>query len=369
MPPGSSGNHWDRHRPSVSRSVKQAQTNGYCPQRYNICMQLRFQQQLPRTLCGILLLALTCHAWSADEPKALEKKIEFPSPVQWKINAGIEVSLIGVAWGPANSPDMISRSREDIQVQKPEFYADRPYALALHFRAKLKGGFSTIIAASSGLGRVKNVDGDIEAPMELTPSGFVPYSDSPGVFDLRFDKSDTTEYWDLFPVSPDQKTFLFQVFGASGLRPSAKAPKLSFRVVLKDGEIVVIGATPDPGIACSNLKGDFSGTVGSGTRVKLQLKSENTKLAGTEQYERIGQTLWLKGASDGLGNFALEERYPEDTVTGIFKGKFSDVCQTMTGYFSKPDGSRLQPFEFHALGKASQRGADPSGADSSAEPQ
>jgi hypothetical protein len=330
-------------------------------------MERLFQKRWPGTLCGILLFATTCRAWSADQPKALEKKFEFPSPVQWKTNGEIEVSLIGVAWGPANSPDMISRSREDIQVQKPQFYPERSYALALQFRAKLKGGFSNIMAAGSGLGRVKNVDGDIEAPMELTPSGFVPYSGSPGVFDLRFNKSDTTEYWDLFPISPDQKTFLFQVFGASGFRPSAAAPKLSFRIVLKDGEIVVIGATPDPGIACSNLKRDFAGTVGSGTRVKLQLKSEDAKLTGTEQYERIGQTLWLKGTSDGLGNFALEELYPEDTVTGIFKGKFSDVCQTMTGYFSKPDGSRLQPFEFHAVGKTGTRGANPSGAQSGTE--
>jgi len=147
------------------------------------------------------------------------------------------------------------------------------------------------------------------------------------------------------------------------------APKLSFRVVLKDSVIVIIGATPDPGIACSNLKRDFAGTVGSGTRAKLQLKSEDAKLTGTEQYERIGQTLWPKGASDGLGNFALEERYPEETVTGIFKGRFSDVCQTMTGYFSKPDGSRLQPFEFHDVGKTGTRGANPSGARSGTEQQ
>ena len=326
-------------------------------------MRRLFQKRWPATLCAILLFVATCRAWSADEPKALGKKFEFPSPVQWKTNDDIEVSLIAVAWGPANSPDMISRSHEDIQVQKPEFYPDRSYALALQFRAKLKGGFATIMSAGSGLGGVKNVDGDIEAPMELTPSGFVPFSGSPGVFDLRFNKSDTTEYWDLFPVSPDQVTFLFQVFGASGFRPSATDPKLSFRVILKESEIVIVGATPDPGVACSNLKGDFAGTVGSGTRVKLQLKTENTKLTGTEQYERIGQTLWLKGASDGLGNFALDERYPENTVTGIFKGKFSDLCQTMTGYFSKPDGSRLQPFEFHAVGKTAPRGPDPAESD------
>jgi hypothetical protein len=61
----------------------------------------------------------------------------------------------------------------------------------------------------------------------------------------------------------------------------------------------------------------------------------------------------LRGSIDGLGNFVLEERYPEDQITGIFKGKFSDGCQMMQGYFSKPDGLRLQPFELrqaHSVG-------------------
>ena len=322
-----------------------------------LSMRNLFQQRWPEVLCAILLCApLAGRAWCADEPRVLEKKLEFPWPVQWKTNGGIEISLIAVAWGPANSRDMVSRSRDDIHVRNPEFYPDRPYVLALQFRAKLASGVSTVMAATSGLVRV-NVDGDVEAPMELTPSGFVPFSGSPGVFDLRFDRSDTTEYWDLFPVSPDQKEFLFQVFGASGLRPSAGSPKLSFRVVRRNNEIVIIGATPDPGIACLNLKRDFAGTVGTNTRVKLQLTGINTTLSGTEQYERIGTILWLKGTGDSLGNFVIEERYPEDQVTGIFKGKFSDVCQAMTGYFSKPDGSRLQPFEFRAVRKTNPGGA------------
>jgi len=58
-----------------------------------------------------------------------------------------------------------------------------------------------------------------------------------------------------------------------------------------------------------------------------------------------------------LGNFVLEERYPEDQITGILKGKFSDGCQVIQGYFSKPDGSRLQPFELrqvHSVGTQRQ---------------
>jgi len=79
------------------------------------------------------------------------------------------------------------------------------------------------------------------------------------------------------------------------------------------------------------------------------LVGKNTTLSGTEQYQRIGKTLWLRGSIDSLGNFVLEERYPEDQITGSFKGKFSDGCQVMQGYFSKPDGSRLQSFELRQV--------------------
>jgi hypothetical protein len=76
----------------------------------------------------------------------LEKKLDFPQPVQWKAQ-GIEISLIGVAWGPANSPEMISKSHEDVHVQKAEFYPDRPYVLGLNFRARVPNVISTSISA------------------------------------------------------------------------------------------------------------------------------------------------------------------------------------------------------------------------------
>ena len=41
----------------------------------------------------------------------VEKKFPFPSPLQWK-QGKAEISLIALAWGPANSPEMISRGRE-----------------------------------------------------------------------------------------------------------------------------------------------------------------------------------------------------------------------------------------------------------------
>jgi len=301
---------------------------------------------LPLQMVGAILLLAASAGLASGAPASdvITKKLEFPSPVQWKAG-NIEVSLIGVAWGLADSPEMISRSPQETHlVRKPEFYPDRPYVLALNFRAKLPNVVPNPISYStSGLGRVKNTDGDVEAPMELTQSGFVPFSGSPGVYDIHFNRNNTTEYWDLFPASPDQREFLFKVFspGSSGL---------SFKIIRKDDDFVIVNASPGRETSCQTFNRRFAGTIGAHTSVMLQLARQNTALSGTEQYSRIGTTLWLRGTADSLGNLVLEERYPKDIVTGIFKGSFSQGCGAISGLFSKPDGSRLQPFEFHQFG-------------------
>ena len=88
------------------------------------------------------------------------------------------------------------------------------------------------------------------------------------------------------------------------------------------------------------------------SNIRVQLAREGETLSGTEQYERIGETLWLQGSADSLDNFSIEERSPKDRVTGVFKGKFSQGCKVVSGYFSKPDGSWLQPFELREVGPA-----------------
>ena len=308
----------------------------------------------------ILLLAASADlATGAPASDIITKKLDFPSPVQWKIG-GIEVSLIGVAWGPANSPEMISKGPHDIRVQTPEFYSDRPYVLALNFRAKMPSMLSAPISyLSSGLGRIKNVNGDIEAPVQLTASGFVPYSGSPGVYDIHFNRDTSTEYWDFFPASPDQREFLFEVFPPGsmfGARPGTA--KLSFKIIRKDDDFVIVNSSPSAETSCLTFDKRFEGAVGAHASVKLHLTRQNTTLSGTEQYVRIGTTLWLQGTADSLGNLVLEERYPKDVVTGIFKGSFSQGCSVISGLFSKPDGSRLQPFELREVGMSPQPAQD-----------
>jgi len=197
-------------------------------------------RMIPAALVFITLAAV---ASAAPASNILEKKVSFPSPVQWKSGV-VEISLVALTWGPANSPEMISRGRENYPAEKPEFFSDRSYALALGFRAKAPGLVGTEMSSCSGLVRIKNVEGDLEGPLELTPSGFVPFSGSPGIYDLHFRKSNTTEYWDFFPASPNQREFLFQAFPPSGVLSQANNPSLSFIIIVKDNDFTIITTAP-----------------------------------------------------------------------------------------------------------------------------
>jgi hypothetical protein len=296
-----------------------------------------------------LLSILFAQAQAGHSPSnVVEKSFAFPSPLQWKAQE-VEISLIGLAWGPAQSPEMLAKGRERMAMDKPQFFPDRPFALALHFRATVPNVVAAEQYSSSGLTMVKNIDGDQEIPQQLTSSGFTPFSGSPIVPDLHFNRSRITEFWDMFPVSPEQKEFLFQVsdFGRL-LRPGMAS--LSFRILLRDGEFTIVNTLPQPATGCSKLNQNLVGTIGANSRITVELKREGETISGTEKYIRVGQTLWLRGTADSMANFVVEERFPEEQVTGIFKGKFSPDCRSLTGYFSKPDGSRLQPFELHEAG-------------------
>jgi hypothetical protein len=294
-----------------------------------------------------VFICLSCVAacLGAPPPSILKKQFPFPPSVEWK-SGQTEISLTEVAWGPADSPEMISEEQLNRFLRaKPAFFPDRTYALALKFRAHTLGLTTSELWGSSGLVLVKDINGNLEAPMELTALGFVPRTGAPGAIDFHFDHANTTEFLDYFPVSFQQKEFLFQVFGPSGLPGYRRNLRVSFKVVIKDDDLLVVNALPGAQNACPDFTRNFSGTIGSNVEVRLELTVQGTTLSGTEQYSRVGKTLWLTGRLDSLGNFVLNENYPKDHVTGIFKGQFSQGCQSMTGYFSKPDGSRLLPFD------------------------
>ncbi|PYV18091.1 MAG: hypothetical protein DMG21_06015 [Acidobacteria bacterium] len=301
---------------------------------------------MPRNVAVVIILLFPVVAPSAEPPsEVVENKFSFPYPVQWKSGGEAQVSLIAVAWGPASSPELVSKSGEELPSGETKVFPDRPYTLAVEIRAELPGPLQAGLATSSGLVRVGSVGGDFEQPfLRLTPAGFIRYANQQGAtYDIIFKHTNSIEFWDFFPSSPHQSEFLFQAFPwGHGGNPAA-----SFRVLVNAHELKVVNASPAVRIPCSNFTMSFAGTIGADTQVRLELTAEGTTLSGTEQYVRVGKTLWLSGAADSFGNSLLEERYPKDHVTGKIKGSFSPGCRSMSGYFSKPDGSRLQPFEFH----------------------
>ncbi len=248
----------------------------------------------------------------------------------------VELSVIGLAWGPADSPEMIARGREAASRDKPAFFPDKTYALAVHFRA-YKPQLNQMVSQSQ-LARVVDVAGDLEYAWQLTPSGFVNVRGATAAFsDVTMR---TVEFWDFFPVLPEQRDFLFQVTPFY-----TRSPSLTFRIAIRDNKLLIVNPSPAPEAAVPDFSKKFSGSVGGKTAINWQLAKTGSKLSGTEQYAQIGKTLWLNGAVDSLGNFELKEYYPKDQPTGIFAGKFSKTLQGMSGYFSKPDGSELQTFE------------------------
>lgn len=294
------------------------------------------------TVLACLLFASMCLC--SQPSKVLEKNFAFPPPVQWK-SGNWEVSVIGIAWGPANSPAMASKGRKDaLSKEAPRFFPDRSYALAIHLRAFAPSTNLNTMYGGSGLVLVRDVRGDFQVPLALTPRGFTRFSGSPGTMDLSFIRSNKTEVWDFFPVSPHQKELLFQSFAFTSTHRGM--PKASFKVVLRHGKLALANVTPGARTECSDLRKSFSGTIGPGILVRLSLTFQGTKISGTEQYKRIGKTLYINGRVDSFGNFALQERVPRNHLTGLFNGKFSRGCRTMSGYFSKPGGARLLPFEF-----------------------
>lgn len=292
---------------------------------------------------GLFCLVTTCQA--AQPSNILEKRFSFPPPVQW-MSGNWQVSVIGVAWGPAQSPEMTSKGHEERTTNKPAFFHDRPYAIAIKLRGYSPNTTSGTMYGQSGLVLIKNVSGDFQVPLELTAKGFVHNSGSPGVVDMAFNRSNKTEFWDFFPVTAHQKAFLFQSFAISSIPSSRGRPRASFRVLIRRHGLVVLNALPGNQDSCSDFTRNFSGTIGPKIKASLHLTLQGSALSGTEQYVGIGKTLRITGSVDSFGNFALKEHYPKNQVTGIFKGTFARGCRTMSGYFSKPDGSRLLPLWF-----------------------
>jgi len=309
---------------------------------YTAHLNLAFAVGLVAML-AVVLQTVPCSAQAPDAKQpVLEEKFPFPSPAQWKMAGSgfgdMEVSVIGLAWGPADSPPMISKASDLHGQTAPKFYPDRPYALGICLRAVVPKPTQPQSIMFSGLARIKNVKGSIEYPSVLTPSGFAGLFVSPGgVSDLPFSGSDTAEHWDFFPVSPEEKEFLLQVI------PPMKSSLLSFRVRVKNNKLEIEKVSPDTEEQLQ-FTAHYAGTVGASTHLWFELSILGSDLSGVSPSGQQGKTLWFKGKVDSLGNFKLGEYHPENQLIGTLEGKFSQDHRQMSGYFAKADGSGLEPF-------------------------
>jgi hypothetical protein len=290
---------------------------------------------------AVLLLSIVAQPQPKSAPKSINKEVSFPSPIEWTVDDHVDISLTGLIFGPADSPDLMSKAREPLLNSKPENLPERPYVIGLGFTAKITGrtGLPTLdMRTFSRLVRVTDVDGNTETPFALTYAGMVKE-----IYDLHFKGSDSTQYWDVFPVTPNEKEFLFEVYS------SAHSLVISFRIVRKDDDLVIINSTPDSGSACPDFEKNFVGSIGADIPIQLQLTNRGATLSGSEQYTQVGKTLSIIGKVDSLGYFRMQEESHKNHATGILNGRFDPGCTTMSGHYSKPDGSLLQPFKFHEL--------------------
>src|SRR5205085_705017 len=95
----------------------------------------------------------------------------------------------------------------------------------------------------------------------------------------------------------------------------------------------------------------FRGTIG-GQPVVVNLQRVGDKLTGSYSYERIGQSITLKGQIDPQGNVTLAEFDSAGRQTGRFKGKLEpDEERTdafiLDGTWTRPDGSHETSFDLH----------------------
>jgi hypothetical protein len=94
----------------------------------------------------------------------------------------------------------------------------------------------------------------------------------------------------------------------------------------------------------------FTGTIGAGLRVRMDLSNDNGTVHGTYFYERIGTAIPLDGKIFPNGDFSLSELNDEGKPTGHFTGTAAPRSGgpkgqlVLSGTWSSPDGSKNLPF-------------------------
>jgi hypothetical protein len=94
----------------------------------------------------------------------------------------------------------------------------------------------------------------------------------------------------------------------------------------------------------------FTGTIGNGLRVRMDLSNDNGTVHGQYFYERIGTPIALDGKIFPKGDFSLSELNDEGKPTGHFTGTAAPRAGApktqliLSGTWSSADGSKNLPF-------------------------
>ena len=85
----------------------------------------------------------------------------------------------------------------------------------------------------------------------------------------------------------------------------------------------------------------FDGTISS-YPVIMTLSKKGNELTGTYTYKKKGLTFRVNGEIDSLGNLMINEFSDKGSITGVFKGQYSE--DRIIGNWQRPDGSGIIPF-------------------------
>jgi len=97
----------------------------------------------------------------------------------------------------------------------------------------------------------------------------------------------------------------------------------------------------------------YEGNINHSYAIKMTLTKKGAKLSGTYHYKSKGKLLKLDGNIDNTGKIHLKEFDNTGNMTGIFDGQLK--AGTITGYWKKPDASKIMPFSVSEIKSQKQK--------------
>jgi hypothetical protein len=132
-------------------------------------------------------------------------------------------------------------------------------------------------------------------------------------------------------------------FPTSRFAAGTHLPFLFFVVVTAFGEAIA---------QSNDTRTRYEGTIGKAS-VRATLQPKGDVIIGTYQYAKVGKDLEVQGIIRGKDSIILKEFDEREQQTGLFKGRYAakgTPTESITGIWSRPDGSKPTPFTLRAVG-------------------